>query len=618
MPFFMRFYLKELKKSDEQNRRAWFMCTLAIGAVVACFVGGVCRERANFYTGATKAKAGQALRCLVYKRLAQADFMFLLNVNAGLVARFGMFEVDGILSYIGGISDMISSPVYVFLTFAYLIFDVGVVALMIIFILLGFLSMLCYLNFTAVNRWRAFSNQGNERAVALRELIPNIDEVKKCGFEDFFHCKLNGKRNDEMGALKSMHNISNVLNFCFELTFLVGAFLNVYLFISGQPAGAELDTGTTFSQIAMVNGMRGNFREIMEIVVNYNEYYLSKVSMDLLLNQVQIKPEEALGYIDKTMEIGHIKGQECEFGINDKEHIDICDQLKKSDSYGSEAKELLDVYEKIQEVKDEIDEEAIAEKKKKNAGQMSDPNSQFANTTVVVNQKSFEIEPGQKICICGAEDDGKSMFLFSLLGETELMNGSLKYHGTMGFLSFKRAAFVSGTVRDNITLFGRYHKKLYEKAVEIGSLNTARMPGDDFMMVSDSGANLFAKEKLQILVARLVYQNPDIFIIDDFFDYLTPQLREIYSVLIFKYCREKNKTLIFVSAFESLAKRADKIFYFNNCTMVEDGSYDYLKHKPDGAFAEFIQKRLDKRPKLAKKTTRQKNFNVPPWIEELG
>ena len=616
MPFFMRFYLKELKKPDD-DRRIWYLLLLAIFAVIACFVGGVCRERANFYTGATKAKAGQGLRCLVYKRLAQADFMFLLNVNAGLVTRFGMFEVDGILSFIGSISDMISSPVYIMGTFIYLIIDVGPIALLIIFVLLIFLSVLCYLNFLVVNRWRAFSNQGNERAVALRELIPNIAEVKQCGFEDFFHYKLNCKRNDEMNALISMHNISNLLNFCFEQTFLVGAFLNVFLFISNQKAGTPLDTGTTFSQIALVNGMRSNFREIMEIVVNYNEYYLSKVSMDLLLNNVQIKPEESAGYIDKGMKMGHIKGIDCEFGINDKEHIEICDTLKKTDAFGGGEKEMLDVYEKIQQVKDEIDDEALEARKEADAHLDKEHNAQFENATVIFNQNSFEIPAGGKVCICGAEDDGKSMFLFSLLGETELMNGSLKYNGVMGMLSFKRAAFVSGTIRDNITLFARYDRKLYETACEIGNLNTGRMPGDDFMMVNDSGGNLFAKEKMQILVARLVYQNPSIFVIDDFFDYLTPQLRDVYSRMIIKYCKDNNKTLIYVSAYENLVKRSDQVFYFNNCSMVEQGTYDEQKNKHDGAFAAFIKKRPDNRPTLQKKTTR-KRINIPEWIKDCG
>lgn len=95
MPFMMKFYLKELKKKDEE-RRLWYMLMFACLAVIFSFVGGCFRERANFFTGASKAKAGQCLRALVYKRLAMADFMFLLNVDAGLVTRFAMFEVDGI------------------------------------------------------------------------------------------------------------------------------------------------------------------------------------------------------------------------------------------------------------------------------------------------------------------------------------------------------------------------------------------------------------------------------------------------------------------------------------------------------------------------------------------
>jgi len=67
MPFWMRIYLQELKQDDE-NRRLWYMLVFAVLAVIFCFVGGCFRERANFFTGATKAKAGQCLRALVYKR----------------------------------------------------------------------------------------------------------------------------------------------------------------------------------------------------------------------------------------------------------------------------------------------------------------------------------------------------------------------------------------------------------------------------------------------------------------------------------------------------------------------------------------------------------------------
>lgn len=216
----------------------------------------------------------------------------------------------------------------------------------------------------------------------------------------------------------------------------------------------------------------------------------------------------------------------------------------------------MDVFEKLKELKDEIDDEERMEKRQKNENihadsPMTDNNDEKFEPTIIFNKASFEIEPQEKICICGAEDDGKSMFLFSIMGETELMSGDMKMNGSMGFLSLKRAAFVSGTVRDNITLYGNFNAELYREACRIGCLNTERMPGDDFMLVAEGGSNLFAKEKMQIMVARLIYQNQDIFLIDDFFDYLTPARRTTYFNNIYKHCVQTKKTFVYVSAFEN-------------------------------------------------------------------
>lgn len=86
---------------------------------------------------------------------------------------------------------------------------------------------------------------------------------------------------------------------------------------------------------------------------------MSKFSMDLLLNQVQIKPIyepeelENEGYTDESLEKGHIIGKDCEFGINDKEHVDIVNQLKKTDAFGEKPSDDMDVLEKLSEYKDQ-------------------------------------------------------------------------------------------------------------------------------------------------------------------------------------------------------------------------------------------------------------------------
>lgn len=314
------------------------------------------------------------------------------------------------------------------------------------------------------------------------------------------------------------------------------------------------------------------------------------------------------------MKKGHIIATECEFGINDNYHLDIISKLKKADAICDVEDGKLDVYAAMEKIKEGLDDEKVAEKMAKRC--KSHENPQFADTTTIFNQANFEVQAGEKICICGAEDDGKSMFLFSILGETELVHGNLKMNGTLGLLSMKRGAFVGGTVRDNITLFSQFKKDLYTKACNIAELNTARMPGDDFMQVSDSGNNLFAKEKVQILVARLIYQNADIFIIDDFFDLMTKQNRGSYSASIIKHCTETQKTLLYVSAYENMAKKSDRIFYFNDCTMIENDTYENLRHTLH--FSQFIQKRRDGRPGAKVKTTKDGNFNIPPWYHGLA
>lgn len=95
---------------------------------------------------------------------------------------------------------MYSAPFYICATFAYFLYELKLQGIIIIAVLLAFLATLNVLNTKSVQRWRAFSSEGNKRAIALRELVPNVDEVKKCGMEDFFHTNLNKKRNSEMAA----------------------------------------------------------------------------------------------------------------------------------------------------------------------------------------------------------------------------------------------------------------------------------------------------------------------------------------------------------------------------------------------------------------------------------
>lgn len=121
------------------------------------------------------------------------------------------------------------------------------------------------------------------------------------------------------------------------------------------------------------------------------------------------------------------------------------------------------------------------------------------------------------------------------------------------------------------------------------------MPGEDFMQVTDGGNNLFSKEKIQILFARLLYLDPDIYLIDDFFDSLPPQLRDIYFRDLKKYCKDANKTLIYVSAYQSLVEQSNRVFYFNDCHLMENDNHESLMKIKNGHYKEFVEKRAERK-----------------------
>jgi len=75
----------------------------------------------------------------------------------------------------------------------------------------------------------------------------------------------------------------------------------------------------------------------------------------------------------------------------------------------------------------------------------------------------------------------------------------------------------SESIRSNI-LFGRnYDKSLYEKALRLSGLITdiEGLPLKDMTMVGEKGVNISGGEQARIAIARAVYSEADIYIMDN-------------------------------------------------------------------------------------------------------
>lgn len=139
--------------------------------------------------------------------------------------------------------------------------------------------------------------------------------------------------------------------------------------------------------------------------------------------------------------------------------------------------------------------------------------SQSENTLEDVN---LEIQKGKIYAIIGMVGAGKSSFLSAILGEIEVTGGHVKVNGSLSYAGQEAWVFGS-TVRQNI-LFGQpYDRRLYQKVVKACSLQRdfKQFPQGDQTVVGERGSSLSGGQKARINLARSLYRQADIYLLDD-------------------------------------------------------------------------------------------------------
>uniref|UniRef100_A0A8C7DPB0 Cystic fibrosis transmembrane conductance regulator n=1 Tax=Oncorhynchus kisutch TaxID=8019 RepID=A0A8C7DPB0_ONCKI len=129
---------------------------------------------------------------------------------------------------------------------------------------------------------------------------------------------------------------------------------------------------------------------------------------------------------------------------------------------------------------------------------------------------SLTVKSEQLVAVIGPVGAGKSSLLSSILGELPHDKGVLKVKGQLTYASQQPWVF-PGTIRSNI-LFGKeLHPQKYEKVLRACALkrDMELLPDGDLTLIGDRGATLSGGQKARVNLARAVYQDADIYLLDD-------------------------------------------------------------------------------------------------------
>lgn len=202
---------------------------------------------------------------------------------------------------------------------------------------------------------------------------------------------------------------------------------------------------------------------------------------------------------------------------------------------------------------------------------------------------NMEVPRGSLSAVVGPVGCGKSSLISALLGEMEKKSGLVNTDGHIAYVA-QQAWIQNATVRNNI-LFGKpFDQKFYDKVIHSCALepDLEMLPGGDQTEIGEKGINLSGGQKQRIALARAVYANSEIYLLDDPLSAVDAHVgKHIFDNVIGPKGLLVGKTRLLVTHAVSFLPQVDMIFVLSNRGISESGSYRNLLNQK-GAFSEFL------------------------------
>ncbi|XP_058224199.1 putative ABC transporter C family member 15 isoform X1 [Rhododendron vialii] len=188
----------------------------------------------------------------------------------------------------------------------------------------------------------------------------------------------------------------------------------------------------------------------------------------------------------------------------------------------------------------------------------------------------LEVKRGMKVAICGTVGSGKSSLLSCILGEMTKMSGTVKISGTKAYVP-QSPWILSGNVRENILFGNPYDSAKYERTVKACALikDFELFGAGDLTEIGERGINMSGGQKQRIQIARAVYQDADIYLLDDPFSAVDAHT----GTQLFEECLMgilKDKTILYVTHQVEFLPAADLILVMQNGRIAQAGTFEEL------------------------------------------
>lgn len=190
---------------------------------------------------------------------------------------------------------------------------------------------------------------------------------------------------------------------------------------------------------------------------------------------------------------------------------------------------------------------------------------------------SIEVKENKLLLVTGPVGCGKSSLLLAFLDELPPSKGKITHNGKIVYVP-QTAWVYSGTLRENILFNQEFDQEKYDRTIEACDLkkDITMLPEGDNTILGERGASLSGGQRARVNLARAVYSDADIYLLDDPLSAVDAKVGKH----IFENCINgllSNKVRVLVTHQLQYMKSADYIVILDKGNLVKEGEYDQMK-----------------------------------------
>ena len=216
----------------------------------------------------------------------------------------------------------------------------------------------------------------------------------------------------------------------------------------------------------------------------------------------------------------------------------------------------------------------------------------------ILHRINITIKAGEKISIIGENGAGKTTFIKLLCGLYKPTSGEILWNGTsinnydideyrkMFSVIFQDFKLFACTVMENVAFDDNADEQAVTQALSRSNIDTYALPKglhtEVYRMFDEQGVEFSGGENQKIAIARAIYKNTPLVILDEPTSSLDPYSE--YEILSHVNEMGKDKTILFISHRLSTCRLCDRVVVFQSGEIVQCDSHDKLILEKDSLY----------------------------------